>query len=204
VCLHHRFATEKPHRFPHTSATMADAAAQQVPTFKLVLVGDGGTGKVCSAPRILLIKLRAVLGTAHQFDRATPPISIRYANTVGIADHLRQAPFDRRVREEVHGHSRRRGPSPRIHNRKITSNRLFPLCPARRRSSANTSIRTSVPSSSMSGIPQVRRSSVVCVMVITSTASAVSSCSMLPRASHTRTSPTGTVCPPTPSSIHPC
>lgn len=39
-CLHHTYYTQ-----PYN---MADAAgAQQVPTFKLVLVGDGGTGKVC-------------------------------------------------------------------------------------------------------------------------------------------------------------
>jgi len=29
------------------TTTMATAESQQVPTFKLVLVGDGGTGKVC-------------------------------------------------------------------------------------------------------------------------------------------------------------
>lgn len=45
----------------------------------------------------------------------------------------------------------------------------------------------------MSGIPLVRRSSVVCAMATTSTASAVSSCSTSPPVSPTRTSPTGTV-----------
>lgn len=53
--------------------------------------------------------------------------------------------------------------------------------------------RTTARSASMFGIPLVRRSSVVSVTVTTSTASAVSSCSMSPPASPTRTSPTGTV-----------
>ena len=51
--------TDRPARFHHTClphsdlhvqiTTMAEAAQQQVPTFKLVLVGDGGTGKVSSS-----------------------------------------------------------------------------------------------------------------------------------------------------------
>jgi hypothetical protein len=38
-------ATSSPHTQPHFSNTMAEAAGAP-PTFKLVLVGDGGTGKV--------------------------------------------------------------------------------------------------------------------------------------------------------------
>lgn len=53
--------------------------------------------------------------------------------------------------------------------------------------------RTWARSSSTCGTPLVRRSSVASVMDTTSTARPVSSCSMSPRVSPTRTCPTGTV-----------
>jgi hypothetical protein len=43
------------------STTMAEAA-QAVPTFKLVLVGDGGTGKVRSISLVDALLLATVLG----------------------------------------------------------------------------------------------------------------------------------------------
>ena len=45
------------------------AGAQAPPTFKLVLVGDGGTGKVCASPALALATAtsdkRAELGGGH-------------------------------------------------------------------------------------------------------------------------------------------
>jgi hypothetical protein len=74
---------------------MAEAAAT-VPTFKLVLVGDGGTGKVCliglfSAPSVVALleaHLQIPCGGGALWDR-----SISNSTT----DYVRQAPFDRRI-----------------------------------------------------------------------------------------------------------
>lgn len=90
----------------HPTHTTRDInMAEGTPTFKLVLVGDGGTGKVGQRAELLSQAARVRL-----YDRA-------HANT-SLADHLRQAPFDRRVREEVHRNSRRRSPPTWLHNRK--------------------------------------------------------------------------------------
>jgi hypothetical protein len=80
---------------------MAEAASN-IPTFKLVLVGDGGTGKVsyimvigCAAAVVYIWKLVASIPAA-----VAQTISGR--NTNIWVDYVRQAPFDWRVREEVH------------------------------------------------------------------------------------------------------
>ena len=81
---------------------MAEAASN-TPTFKLVLVGDGGTGKV-SYYRVMrchgsgFLELIAFIPTvvAHT-------ISDRNANI--SPDYVRQASFNWRVREEVHRNS---------------------------------------------------------------------------------------------------
>lgn len=61
----------------HSSPAMAQ---QQTPTFKLVLVGDGGTGKVCQDA------LNAV--------RVAPPNGPVLLTRVLVSDHLCQAPLD--------------------------------------------------------------------------------------------------------------
>jgi len=78
------------------------ASGSGTPTFKLVLVGDGGTGKVCKfgleiqphQQNMLFIPARLA---AHLRTRT---------QTNTRLDHLRQASFDWRVREEVHCDSR--------------------------------------------------------------------------------------------------
>ena len=56
--------------------------AAEVPTFKLVLVGDGGTGKVrTSDPPALREEIRMNTGKEQRL-------------TIIPADHLRQAPLD--------------------------------------------------------------------------------------------------------------
>jgi hypothetical protein len=60
---------------------MAEAAGG-VPTFKLVLVGDGGTGKVCGN--------RPPLSADDSFIKAT----VAKFKTDALIDHFRQAPLD--------------------------------------------------------------------------------------------------------------
>jgi hypothetical protein len=83
---------------------MAEAASA-VPTFKLVLVGDGGTGKVRSID--LLVALLLVLIDGFEF--AFIPIWAAHFEYCSITnhsiDHVCQAPFDWRIRKEVHRHS---------------------------------------------------------------------------------------------------
>lgn len=80
----------------------------QTPTFKLILVGDGGTGECPNRPARSRVPARpppdrrsakARDAAARQDPRPDPPTfhpprSLRQ-------DHLRQASLDRRVREEV-------------------------------------------------------------------------------------------------------
>lgn len=111
------------------------AAPQQAPpTFKLVLVGDGGTGKVsCPDPCRLFHRItmsshdggrRLNCETPHWLDATGfpsvwtetqihhPALLEFFFAQEGIAnirfsittDHLRQAPLDWRVRKEVHRH----------------------------------------------------------------------------------------------------
>lgn len=68
-------------------------AAQGPPTFKLVLVGDGGTGKVSFN-----------LATDHQLQ-----ILVVDLLTDSPTDNFRQAPSNGRIRKEIHRHSRCRG-----------------------------------------------------------------------------------------------
>lgn len=82
---------------------MTDAgAASSIPTFKLVLVGDGGTGKVrrknFGRPHGPLLDFYLA---ARFFFKA----GAHTTNTSIATDDLRQAPLDWRVREEVHRYS---------------------------------------------------------------------------------------------------
>jgi hypothetical protein len=102
---------------------MADAgAAGNMPTFKLVLVGDGGTGKVRIPPAPNCAPIAAVLpmtpGAGHHARHDTS--STRSMLTRPPADHVCQAPFDWRVREEVHCDPRCRSPPSRLHHRTLT------------------------------------------------------------------------------------
>jgi hypothetical protein len=83
---------------------MAEAASN-TPTFKLVLVGDGGTGKVSY---IMVIECAATVVYIQWLVASSPAVAHKISdhNTDICADHLRQAPFDWRVREEVHRNSR--------------------------------------------------------------------------------------------------
>jgi hypothetical protein len=105
---------------------MADAAAGSMPTFKLVLVGDGGTGKVRRIPSTALrsparlamtLRRRTNEPTHHDTDRGSMLTRL-------TTDDLRQAPFDRRVREEVHCDPRCRGTPSRLHHRTLTDPRM--------------------------------------------------------------------------------
>ena len=64
-------------------------AAQAPPTFKLVLVGDGGTGKVSYRPSRLF---RLYLCLWHRLRLLQP---LRQALLTSILDDLRQETFDR-------------------------------------------------------------------------------------------------------------
>ena len=99
-------------RLPETgnaASTMAEAA-QAPPTFKLVLVGDGGTGKVSSRPSQLLHYY------LHPYAVRVWHQHCREALLTKTVDHLRQATLDRRVREEVYRHSWCRSSPSRLHN----------------------------------------------------------------------------------------
>jgi hypothetical protein len=90
----------------------AQMAEQQTPTFKLVLVGDGGTGKVRKYPVPSLSSAHScsqtTIGALSPFDgappfaaaRASSSQSIRHGKTRPLLtmlrdlDHLRQAPLD--------------------------------------------------------------------------------------------------------------
>lgn len=161
------------------SSSSFNMAQQQTPTFKLVLVGDGGTGKVRGA---------AVLRGCRSFGRPGPRRRDLPLMSATMLDYLCQAPLDRRIREEVHGYSRRRGSPPWLHHGELPGS--SPMW----RSNVLTVCRTMDRFSSTSGIPPARRSLVDCVMAITSTGSVASSCLTSPPASRTRMSPTGTVC----------
>ena len=102
------------------------------------------------------------------------------------ADNLRQASFNGGVRKEVHRDSRCRSPSSWFLNSMAFGITIF---------TARCSLlyRTTVKFNLMSGTPLVRRNSVVSETDTTSTASAVLSCLMSLRVSHTRMFPTGTV-----------
>ncbi len=102
-------------------------AETQIPTFKLVLVGDGGTGKVSSTS--------SPLPGAPDGDFSRPDCGVaKWAPTRSAtsqltcifsrSDYLRQAPLDRRVREEVHGHPWCRGPPSRLQHRKSFASAL--------------------------------------------------------------------------------
>lgn len=89
------------------------AQAQETPTFKLVLVGDGGTGKVSSPegdypPPSSLAQRSAgnTLSPLPNYPAARMRGIVLTRNFFYLPDHLRQAPCDGRVREEVHGDPR--------------------------------------------------------------------------------------------------
>lgn len=103
--------------------------AQPTPTFKLVLVGDGGTGKVCCILEFrplfsrvffcdtLCLQMVSPTYNDHLYTMITyhdhldaPPLRslAREASSYGRLtwlDHLCQASLDWRVRKEVHGHT---------------------------------------------------------------------------------------------------
>jgi GTPase SAR1 family protein len=91
---------------------MAEAAGSGTPTFKLVLVGDGGTGKVGHS---FIAPFSTPPG--HWLARQRSTFRRRARLTISSTDHFRQAPSYGRVREEVHCDARCRGPPPRLHYR---------------------------------------------------------------------------------------
>ena len=83
-------------------------AEQATPTFKLVLVGDGGTGKVRkilgirrARRRSLIIPLFGTRLVHDLFSVCGQKVQLTHLSL----DNVRQAPFDRRVREEIHGYA---------------------------------------------------------------------------------------------------
>lgn len=83
----------------------APAAGQAPPTFKLVLVGDGGTGKVGSSntrdsPSCLLHQRQC--GRFH-LGRCICEISSA-TDESSLLDNIREASLDGRIREEIHRH----------------------------------------------------------------------------------------------------
>jgi len=78
---------------------MAEAAQTQVPTFKLVLVGDGGTGKVReNSLRLVLELISAVPRSEHHVAGvAGVKVDDMTLTLRPFIDHLRQAPLDWRV-----------------------------------------------------------------------------------------------------------
>ena len=95
---------------PHNKATdkMAEAAGgpQEPPTFKLVLVGDGGTGKVSSTLHLIsnLTPVHTVIWRSRTEISIPCSISVSYAfvmlgnlKLIDDTDHLREASLDRRI-----------------------------------------------------------------------------------------------------------
>ena len=80
---------------------MAEAATAAA-TFKLVLVGDGGTGKV--RRYLEYTPISAVV----QSDRIRPGIPCIHLSLdrllTSMPDHFRQASLDWRIRKEIHRH----------------------------------------------------------------------------------------------------
>lgn len=76
-------------------------AAPAVPTFKLVLVGDGGTGKVCRMDLLSVPSVEDVLQPHIVLPRGRDALWHRSTSN-NITDYVRQASFDRRIREEVY------------------------------------------------------------------------------------------------------
>lgn len=72
---------------------MASGEVQAPPTFKLVLVGDGGTGKVFT-------------------------VAMTSTRLTSALDDFCQTPFDGRIREKIHCHVGRRGASIGLYHRK--------------------------------------------------------------------------------------
>lgn len=85
-------------------------AAQGPPTFKLVLVGDGGTGKV-SCDRCDESLRRCLFHVYNKLDWII--------NT--YSDYIRQTPFIWRIRKEIHRNTRCRSPPSRLHNREYNT-----------------------------------------------------------------------------------
>ena len=127
--------------------------------------------------------LRSLVNNASASDAAiSKPVSTDFCVLI---DHVRQASLDWRVREEVYCYSGCGSTSTWVQHcesniKQNPSERLIKE-------------RILVPSFSMSGTLLGKKSLVVSETGTTSTGSVVSSCLMLPRASRTRTSPTGTV-----------
>jgi len=80
-------------------------AAQTVPTFKLVLVGDGGTGKVCIIDPLDAMLREAVAEILFSFMPGPVAHKEFRPKANDRVDYLRQASFDWRVREEVYCHT---------------------------------------------------------------------------------------------------
>lgn len=152
----------------------ATAAASAPPTFKLVLVGDGGTGKVWP------LSLWPPFDLCWFFPTAT-------ANHVQlIVDDLCQASLDWRVWEEVHCYFRCRGPSSRLHNGTYSP-------PSDALNLGLRLDRTWDQFNSMSGTRLDKKNLADWEMATTSTGNAASSCLMSLLGSPTKTSLIGIV-----------
>ena len=88
-------------------------AAQAPPTFKLVLVGDGGTGKV----QIKVLMHGRSCARRVCWERLTHGAIVDKHQLTSFTDHFRQAPFVGRVREEVYRYTRCRSSPSWLHDR---------------------------------------------------------------------------------------
>lgn len=153
----------------------AQQTASTIPTFKLVLVGDGGTGKVRLQARS--VKAGRYLRQSHAIERQRRHTE-RWTNqsalqTTFVKRHL-TGEFEKKYMATL---------GVEVHPLGFTTVCSIPgygWPPARREVYADSPNRTSAPSSSTSGIRPARRSSVASAMATTSTASVASSCSMSP------------------------
>ena len=135
------------------------------PTFKLVLVGDGGTGKVRLSNH--LQNPGRYAGNVHVNSHVFTPLWLHSLITslerlqqsslwqlTRFLDHFRQATLDGRVREEVYCNARCRGSPSWIHDSEFESLHMQHL------GRTLTLRRTSVRFNSTYGIQQGKRSSV--------------------------------------------
>lgn len=127
-CFVHQVTSFSAITSPRIQAKMA-APSNATPTFKLVLVGDGGTGKVSLLlPRLLNCHGRfSMISRCYLSDHGPEiyPCPVLFLKWVVIhlssplishrPDNIRKAPFDRRIREEIYRNSWRRSSSSRFH-----------------------------------------------------------------------------------------
>lgn len=156
--------------------------AQTPPTFKLVLVGDGGTGKASGIQLVFLFGYAFHTPEFLMLGPGSSQLTRLFIHNIPVGRQLTKRLQTTFVKRHLTGEFEKKYIATlgvEVHPLTFTT-----VCPKPHLSIPSSCSfradprRTWVQSSLTCGIPLARRSSVVCGMDTTSTASVVSSCSM--------------------------